>query len=81
MIRSSQRLLNSVASVARQEVTKWDIYASVAICRLPVIAPNLNPIQEKFVEMQQEIEHQNSYKSDFELRKLKDEEYVLCFFG
>ena len=50
----------------------YDIFASVAISRAPVVAPDMSEIQKKFVEIQKEIEDSGSYKSNFELRQEKD---------
>lgn len=72
MFQISRRCLNIAASAARQESPQWDIFAAVAVCRLPIVAPDMTPIQKKFVEMQNKIENQISYKSDFELREEKD---------
>ena len=72
MFQVSRRCLNVAVSVARQESSQWDIYAAVAVCRLPIVAPEMTPIQKKFVEMQNKIESQKSFKSDFELREEKD---------
>uniref|UniRef100_A0AC34Q5H1 Large ribosomal subunit protein mL46 n=1 Tax=Panagrolaimus sp. JU765 TaxID=591449 RepID=A0AC34Q5H1_9BILA len=72
MIRNCSRLFSSAALAARQESPQWDIFVATAICRLPIIAPEMNEIQKKYVKMQSEIEEATSYKSDFELREAKD---------
>uniref|UniRef100_A0A914Z5U2 Large ribosomal subunit protein mL46 n=1 Tax=Panagrolaimus superbus TaxID=310955 RepID=A0A914Z5U2_9BILA len=60
------------SALANDASKKFDIFASVAICRSPIIAPEMNEIQKKFVHFHNEIEDENSFKSDFELRVEKD---------
>ncbi|KAE9549455.1 hypothetical protein FO519_007330 [Halicephalobus sp. NKZ332] len=76
MFQISRRCFNAAASVARQVEPQWDIYAAVAVCRLPIVAPEMTPIQKKFVQIQSEIENQRSFKSDFELREEKDKKIL-----
>uniref|UniRef100_A0AC34GXB9 Ribosomal protein L46 N-terminal domain-containing protein n=1 Tax=Panagrolaimus sp. ES5 TaxID=591445 RepID=A0AC34GXB9_9BILA len=77
MFKLSCRLKQAASSALAANVSKnYDIFASVAICRSPVVAPELNEIQKKFVRCHKEIEDENSFKSDFELRVEKDIKYV-----
>uniref|UniRef100_A0A1I7RJ94 39S ribosomal protein L46, mitochondrial n=1 Tax=Bursaphelenchus xylophilus TaxID=6326 RepID=A0A1I7RJ94_BURXY len=64
------------ASQALKEApeAKWDISAAVALIRLPVIAPPLTEIEQKFSDQQRQIEDEGSHLSDFELRIRKDAE-------
>lgn len=76
MIRNCSRLFSSAALAAHQESPRWDIFVATAICRLSIIAPEMNEIQKKYVKVQSEIEEAASYKSDFELREEKDKKLV-----
>ncbi|KXJ80525.1 hypothetical protein RP20_CCG024647 [Aedes albopictus] len=48
---------------------KWDIYAGVLVERLPVITKTMAPIEAKFKSMLDQIEFENSLKSNHEVRK------------
>jgi hypothetical protein len=73
MFKLSCRLKQAASSaLANNATSKFDIFASVAICRSPIVAPEMTEIQKKFVQCHKEIEDENSFKSDFELRVEKD---------
>ncbi|CAD5228855.1 unnamed protein product [Bursaphelenchus okinawaensis] len=72
---SYQRLYGQAA---RQplDASKWDLSVALALVRLPVIAPKLTDIEQKFQKQQEQIEHEGSLLSDFELRMIKDAELL-----
>lgn len=51
---------------------KWDILSAVSLERRPVITRDLNEIEKQFYKQLQEIEYEGSYKSNFEIRMVKD---------
>uniref|UniRef100_A0A7E4V4I8 MRP-L46 domain-containing protein n=1 Tax=Panagrellus redivivus TaxID=6233 RepID=A0A7E4V4I8_PANRE len=73
MLKLGSRLLQAAPGAPAAAASgKYDIFASIAICRSPVVAPELTDIQQKFSAMHAEIEAENAYKSNFELRHEKD---------
>ncbi|XP_018317811.1 39S ribosomal protein L46, mitochondrial, partial [Mycetomoellerius zeteki] len=53
---------------------KWDLYSAVCLERHPVIIQSMQEIELKFYNMLKKIEYENSFKSDYELRKEKERE-------
>jgi hypothetical protein len=51
---------------------KWDIFASVHVERLPVIAPELNIIEKAMDEINFKYEKAKGLLSDHEVRKIRD---------
>ncbi|VDK63317.1 unnamed protein product [Onchocerca ochengi] len=51
----------------------WDIFASVALIRPPIIAPPMLDIEKRYYDLMLQRELENSLLCDFELRQLRDE--------
>ncbi|KRT85689.1 hypothetical protein AMK59_1456, partial [Oryctes borbonicus] len=51
---------------------KWDLLTAVCIERKPVITPALTDLQKSYRKYLADVEHEKSYKSDFEIRMEKD---------
>ncbi|VDP12519.1 unnamed protein product [Onchocerca flexuosa] len=51
----------------------WDIFASVALIRPPIIAPPMLDIEKRYHDLMLQKELENSLRCDFELRQLRDE--------
>ncbi|XP_001660444.2 39S ribosomal protein L46, mitochondrial [Aedes aegypti] len=56
-------------AASKSAIEKWDIYAGVLVERLPVITKTLSPIEANFKSMLDQIEFENSLKSNHEIRK------------
>ncbi|VDD92511.1 unnamed protein product [Enterobius vermicularis] len=72
---------NAAASSSKPSL-QWDICVSVALCRNPVIAPPMSPIEKEFSDITAEMEFEDSLLSDFELREIQDQKYAFgtgCF--
>lgn len=54
---------------------KWDLYAGICLERKPLILKKLNAIESKHHRTLQEVEFENSYKSDHELWLENNETY------
>ncbi|XP_011883466.1 PREDICTED: 39S ribosomal protein L46, mitochondrial [Vollenhovia emeryi] len=52
---------------------KWDLYSAVCLERHPVITQPMQEIEQKFHDLLKKIEYENSLKSDYELKKIKEE--------
>lgn len=65
--------VQSIKECSTLAKAKWDILCAVSLERNPVIAKELNDIERKMNEMLQEIENEQSHKSNFELRLEEDE--------
>lgn len=71
------RLYSTSASAVQTTLTilnpkEWDISVALALFRMPIKAPPLTEIEEKFKKIAELIEHEQSYKSNFELETEKD---------
>uniref|UniRef100_A0A0N5BTC4 MRP-L46 domain-containing protein n=1 Tax=Strongyloides papillosus TaxID=174720 RepID=A0A0N5BTC4_STREA len=64
--------INTASSVG-DNVKRSEITASIILIRPPLCAPSMNDFEKKYMEMQKNIDERNSLKSDFELRKERDE--------
>ncbi|XP_077283070.1 mitochondrial ribosomal protein L46 isoform X2 [Arctopsyche grandis] len=54
------------------EKDRWDILASVCLERLPIVTPSLNDTELKYKKFLENIETNQSFKSDHELRHEKE---------
>ncbi|KAG8256854.1 39S ribosomal protein L46, mitochondrial [Homalodisca vitripennis] len=52
---------------------RWDLVSSVCLERKPIITRELNDIETKYSKAISDVEYENSYKSDHEIRKIKDQ--------
>lgn len=64
---SSKAGTGAVAGKPNKE--KWDLLAGVLVERLPVVTKTMEPIEAKFKSILDQIEFENSLKSNHELRK------------
>ncbi|XP_001865107.2 39S ribosomal protein L46, mitochondrial [Culex quinquefasciatus] len=78
LFRSGSVLLSRQASskgaagagaVTGKTKEKWDLLAGVLVERLPVVTKTMEPIEAKFKSILDQIEFENSLKSNHELRK------------
>ncbi|XP_031631867.1 39S ribosomal protein L46, mitochondrial [Contarinia nasturtii] len=60
------------STLANAEPSKWDLLVGVQIERLPVITKTLNKLERDYQDLLRQIEFENSYKSDFELREERE---------
>ncbi|XP_069679808.1 large ribosomal subunit protein mL46 [Periplaneta americana] len=51
---------------------KWDLMSAICLERKPVISRDMNDIERQFSGMLAQIELENSYKSDHEMRRKRD---------
>lgn len=58
----------------------WDIFASVALVRPPIIAPPMNDVEKRYYDLMLKREFEGSFRCDFELRQLRDERYFFVGF-
>ncbi|KAF5282838.1 hypothetical protein FQA39_LY17488 [Lamprigera yunnana] len=52
--------------------SKWDLLTAVCVERKPVITPLLNELDQKFQSLLSEVEYENSFKADHEIRHEQD---------
>ena len=52
--------------------TQWKISAAVSVERLPTITPALTEMEEKLQNLFQELENEQSLKSDHEMRIIEE---------
>lgn len=55
-----------------QPTEKWQLMSAVCLERFPVITQEMNPLEKKFSQLLQTMEHEKSHLSDHELRHLED---------
>ncbi|EDW76856.1 uncharacterized protein Dwil_GK16633 [Drosophila willistoni] len=67
---SSKPLTRPQSTTAAKE--KWDLYAGVLVERLPVVSKSLNPLEQQFQELLWRVEHENSLKSNHEIKHERD---------
>lgn len=60
---------NSSTNVSKE---KWDLFAGVLVERLPVVTKTLNKLEQKYLNYLQQVEFENSLKSNHELQHEKD---------
>ena len=51
---------------------KWRIDVSLAVYRLPIVAPQMTEVEKQFAEVSEKIDLANSYKCNFEMKMDKD---------
>lgn len=56
-------------------VDKWDLASSVCLERKPILTKELNDIESKYSKVLNKVENEMSFKSDHEIRLLKDKLY------
>lgn len=66
--------LDLVGKMIKQAARKWDISVGLALIRSPVIAPEMTEVERGYDKTTAIEEHERSLMSDFELRKIKDQE-------
>lgn len=81
------RNFNTVSAVnpLRQELTttsgsreKWDLMSAVCLERKPLITRDFNEIEKKVQLLMNELELENSMKSDHELRCIAGKYFIVC---
>ncbi|KAL4003552.1 39S mitochondrial ribosomal protein L46 family protein [Acanthocheilonema viteae] len=72
VLNQISRLHSSLASSSEGSHV-WDIFASVALIRPPIIAPPMSDIEKRYHDFMLQRELENSLRCDFELRQLRDE--------
>ena len=70
--QSSFQLINYFHRRFNHVDKKWDIFASVHVERLPIIAPEFNIIEQAMNEINKKYEQAKSLLSDHEVRKIRD---------
>ncbi|XP_055310582.1 39S ribosomal protein L46, mitochondrial [Sitodiplosis mosellana] len=68
--------IRNQSTVANAETTKWDLFVGVQIERLPIITKTLTKLERDYQELLTQLEFENSYKSDFELKEQRDVAYA-----
>ncbi|VDO22616.1 Uncharacterized protein BM_BM6861 [Brugia malayi] len=64
---------HSSLAVSSEHSHIWDIFASIALVRPPIIAPPMNDIEKRYQNFMLQRELEDSLRCDFELRQLRDE--------
>ncbi|VDN06757.1 unnamed protein product [Thelazia callipaeda] len=69
------RFYSSLATTSERCIHSrtWEIFASVALFRPPIIAPRMNEIEQRYHSLMLQKELEDSLRCDFELRQLRDE--------
>lgn len=57
-------------------VDKWDLASSVCLERKPILTKEFNGIESKYSKVLNKVEYEMSFKSDHEIRLLKDKLYA-----
>lgn len=60
------------ASLSRPSNIKWGIYTAVLLERFPIVAAPLSDIERQYKEVKSQMELENSYLNNFELRQRKE---------
>uniref|UniRef100_A0A336K3T5 Large ribosomal subunit protein mL46 n=1 Tax=Culicoides sonorensis TaxID=179676 RepID=A0A336K3T5_CULSO len=69
-ITVTRQFCNEIKSDPKQT---WDLYAGVLLERLPIITKALNPLEAQVQKMLNDIEFENSLKSDHEIRHEREQ--------
>ncbi|CAG9534977.1 unnamed protein product [Cercopithifilaria johnstoni] len=64
---------HSLLAASSERSSVWDIFASIALVRPPIIAPPMNDIEKRYSDFMLQRELEDSLRCDFELRQLRDE--------
>lgn len=68
----NSKLSNTSTSNSYKQLTKWNLFASVCIERMPVITCDVNDLENRYSNLINELNVRKSLLSDHELRHLKD---------
>ncbi|XP_055534190.1 39S ribosomal protein L46, mitochondrial [Wyeomyia smithii] len=68
-IAYGRQLASKSTPSAAHKKEKWDIFAGVLVERLPIVTKTMTPLEAKFKTMLDQIEFENSLKSNHEMRK------------
>ncbi|XP_029000693.1 39S ribosomal protein L46, mitochondrial isoform X2 [Betta splendens] len=74
LFRSTPVCRATPQSKAVTESSPWTLMAAACLQRLPVISADLNPIEQQFAHLMQQMELEKSMLSDHEQRLLEDSE-------
>ncbi|MCP9259637.1 hypothetical protein DINM_002569 [Dirofilaria immitis] len=64
---------HSLLAISGERSHVWDIFASVALIRPPIIAPPMHDVEKRYHDFIFQRELEDSFRCDFELRQLRDE--------
>lgn len=70
----SERITSKLMSTSNAE--KWDLASSVCVERKPVLTKDFNSIESRYSTVLNKVEYEMSYKSDHEIRLVKDKLYA-----
>ncbi|XP_046739761.1 39S ribosomal protein L46, mitochondrial [Diprion similis] len=73
-MRLEARHASTTSKTISEGKEKWDLLSAVCVERHPVISRPLNDMETKFQQYLDQVEFENSMKSDHELRDQKDKE-------
>uniref|UniRef100_T1IXA6 Large ribosomal subunit protein mL46 n=1 Tax=Strigamia maritima TaxID=126957 RepID=T1IXA6_STRMM len=71
-ITNSLVRFSSSESSANKNSTKWQLMSAVCLERKPIITQSLNEIETRFTKLLEELEYEQSLKSDHEMRLQED---------
>lgn len=54
----------------------WKLCAAVCLVRLPVLEEEINPLEEKYMNMKDEIEYEHSVYNDWELESQRQQQLI-----
>uniref|UniRef100_A0A1B6KQT0 Large ribosomal subunit protein mL46 n=1 Tax=Graphocephala atropunctata TaxID=36148 RepID=A0A1B6KQT0_9HEMI len=72
LLTCKYRSLN-VSRFCSSSKEQWDLVSSICLERKPIITTELSGIEAKYSKAVSDVEYENSYKSDHEMRKIKDQ--------
>lgn len=73
-IRNSSNVLACLRETCHYSTSteKWDLQTAICLEKRPIVMPALTDIEKSFQNVLQEIERENSLKSDFEIQNEND---------